>query len=87
MSVPTVTASFDPLSAATVNVELVVAVLADVILPSTSIVITGIAELEPYEAADTPLDVNCVAPIEPSAISAEVIALTAMCAVSILRSV
>ena len=47
MSVPTVTVSFDPLSAATVNVELVVAVLAAVIRPCASIVITGIAELEP----------------------------------------
>ena len=47
VSVPTVTVSLLPESAAIVSVELVAAVLAAVIRPCASTVITGIAELEP----------------------------------------
>ena len=47
VSVPTVRVSLLPLSAAIVSTELVAAVLAAVIRPCASIVITGIAELEP----------------------------------------
>ena len=54
MSVPTVTVSLLPLSAAIVNAEEIAAVEAAVILPFASTVITGIAELEPYEPALTP---------------------------------
>ena len=43
MSVPTVTVSFEPLSAAIVNVLDVEAVLTAVTLPLASTVITGIA--------------------------------------------
>jgi hypothetical protein len=47
VSVPTVTVSLLPLSAAIVNAEEILAVLAAVILPFASTVITGIAVLEP----------------------------------------
>jgi len=43
VSVPTVTVSSEPLSAPIVKVELVVAVVTPVILPSAPTVITGIA--------------------------------------------
>ena len=47
VSVPTVTVSLLPLSAAIVKAEEIAAVLAAVILPFASTVITGIAVLEP----------------------------------------
>ena len=47
MSVPTVTVSLLPLSAAIVNAEEIAAVEAAVILPFASTVMTGIAVLEP----------------------------------------
>ena len=61
VSVPTVTVSLLPLSAAIVSTELVAAVLAAVIRPCASIVITGIAELEPYAAAVTAVLANLAA--------------------------
>ena len=47
VSVPTVTVSLLPLSAAIVNADEILAVLAAVILPFASTVMTGIAVLEP----------------------------------------
>jgi hypothetical protein len=47
VSVPIVTVSLLPESAAIVNAELIAAVLAAVSLPCPSTVITGIAELDP----------------------------------------
>ena len=60
MSVPTVTVSSEPLSAPSVNTLEVAAVLTAVTLPFASTVITGIAELDPYEPALTPLSAQVV---------------------------
>ena len=55
VSVPNVTVSFDPESAAIVKSVLIAAVLAAVICPCAFTVITGIAVDEPYDAAVTPV--------------------------------
>ena len=68
VSVPTVTVSLLPESAATVSAELIDAVLAAVILPCASTVKVGIAVLEPYEAAVTEVLANLAAVTPSSAI-------------------
>ena len=67
VSVPTVTVSSEPLSAPIVKVELVAAVVAAVIRPCASTVITGIAELEPYEAAVTAVSSSVAVIVVPEA--------------------
>ena len=61
VSVPTVTVSLLPESAATVSAELIAAVPAAVSLPCASTVKVGIAVLEPYEAAVTEVLANLAA--------------------------
>ena len=80
VSVPIVTTSSEPESAPIVRLPATVAVEAAVSLPSASTVIIGTAEADPYEPAVTDVAVNCVAPIEPSAILADVTALSAILA-------